>query len=386
MKEVRSIKEAELQGKRAILRADFDVVMRDGRILDDFRIRQVLPTLRFLLQKGAHVRIVSYVGRPNGVRNPKFGMARISRYVERLSQKKIIFIPDILDREGFDRYNNTSQIIFFENIRFWPEEEKNDKRFALKVSKWGDIFINEAFANAHRNHACVSTLARLLPSYAGFQLESEVRNLSALARSPKRPFVALLGGAKLETKLPLITRFIRDADHVLLGGALANTLFLMQGKEIGKSTVGKEGEVVLKRIFTSKKICLPGDLVVASRLHAAHRYRIARPNEIKQNEYIADIGPRTINQFSSIIQSARTVVWNGPLGFAEVSRFAEGTRALAKTISSLHAFKVVGGGDTLAVLKKYKLLANFSHVSTGGGAMLEYLAGKKLPGIEALKR
>lgn len=387
MKEIYSIRQASLKGKRVIIRADFDVTMRGNRIADDFRILRVLPTIRLVLQKGGKVRIVSYRGRPHGVRNPLLGMKDIARFLERRLKRKIIFLPDILDEDAFIRHNDSSSIIFFENIRFWPEEEKNDNKFARKISLWGDLFVNEAFANTHRNHACVTTLARLLPSYAGLQLEAEITNLSALFHSPQKPFVAVLGGAKLETKLPLIHRFLSSADHVLLGGALANTLFALKGLRVGKSIVSDDFmRNEIKKILKHKKLCLPVDVVAAGDLNGSSGYRVVRPDEVKETEYIVDVGPETAALFSSIARSAKTLVWNGPLGYVETAPFAKGTKIFAQSLTLLKAFKAVGGGDTIAVLRQYRLLAHFTHVSTGGGAMLEFLAGKKLPGIEALKR
>ncbi|MDZ4260144.1 MAG: phosphoglycerate kinase [Candidatus Sungbacteria bacterium] len=387
MEGIISIQQAALKGKRVIVRADFDVTMRGNRILDDFRILCVLPTIRLILKKGGKVRIISHRGRPQGVKDSALGMKIIARFLERRLKRKIIFLPDILDKTAFDKYNDSPSIIFFENIRFWPEEEKNDKNFARKVSLWGDIYVNEAFANAHRDHACVTTLARLLPSYAGLGLEAEIANLSVLFHSPQKPFVAVLGGAKLETKLPLIHRFLSSADHVFLGGALANTLFALAGQRVGKSIVSNDYmKDKMKKILKHKKLCLPVDVVVASNLDGSSGYRVVRPDEVKDTEYIVDVGPETIALFSSIAKTAKTVVWNGPLGYVETPSFAKGTKTFAQFLSSLKAFKVVGGGDTLSVLRHYRMLTNFTHVSTGGGAMLEFLSGKKMPAIEVLRR
>ena len=218
-------------------------------------------------------------------------------------------------------------------------------------------------------------------------LGNEIKNLSELFHMPPKPFVAVLGGAKLETKLPLIHRFLSSADHVLLGGALANTLFALEGLRVGKSVVSNDYmKDEMKKILKHKKLCLPIDVVVATSLNGSSGYRVVRPDGVKESEYIVDVGPKTLALFSSIAESAKTLVWNGPLGYIENISFAKGTKTFAQSLKLLKAFKVVGGGDTLAVLRQHRLLANFTHVSTGGGAMLEFLAGKKLPGIEALKR
>jgi len=385
---LRTLKEANItRGIRVIVRADFDVPMRNGRIADDFRIRQVLPTLRFILKKGGKVRMLSYIGRPGGKPNPSLSMKRIAGVLARLLKRKVIFVPDILDETAFRLHDTSPEIIFFENIRFWPGEEKNDVGFARRVSRWGDLFINEAFANAHRNHACVTTLARLLPSYAGLQFAAEVENLSAIVSEPKRPFVAVLGGAKLETKLPLIARFARDADAVFIGGAIANSCFSLQKIEVGRSFIATDGPLFsFKKILGSSKIHLPVDAVTSAALNASSRSRTVPIGEVRKNEYVVDIGPKSVERFLEFVGHARTIVWNGPLGYVEVARFARGTKRFAESLASLRAFKVVGGGDTIAFLRKYKLLKNFNHISTGGGAMLEFLAGKKLPGVEVLKK
>lgn len=384
----RTIKEANItRGTRVIVRADFDVPMSNGRIADDFRIRQVLPTLRFILKKGGKVRILSYIGRPGGKPNPLLSMKRIARVLARLLRRKVIFVPDVLDETAFRLHDTSPEIIFFENIRFWPGEEKNDVKLARRVSRWGDLFINEAFANAHRNHACVTTLARLLPSYAGLRFAAEVENLSELFSKPKRPFVAVLGGVKFETKLPLIERFVRHADIVLIGGALANTCFALQDFEVGKSSVTDEtGNILLRKILFSPKLHLPSDVVAAETLDTVARYRTVKAREVDKKEYIVDLGPESVKLFSSLAHQARTLVWNGPLGYVEVARFAEGTKRFVQSLARTRAFKVVGGGDSVAFLKKYKLLKNFTYVSTSGGAMMEFLAGKKLPGVEVLRK
>ena len=381
-----TLKDAPIKnGTRVLVCANLDVAVQDGAIADDFKIREVLSTLKFILQKGGKARIVSFLGRPGGKVVPHLSMKPIAERTARLLKQRVVFLSDPFDPGALSEYRDAEDILFFENIRFWPGEEQNSFRFARDLSRWGDIYINEAFAHSHRAHASVSALAQMLPAYAGLQLEKEIRALGALLEKPARPFVAVLGGAKLETKLPLIRRFLRDADKVLVGGALANTIFALMGNGVGKSAVDADGSRSCA-FLKSKKLHLSPDAVTASALAAGVRGEVRAIGAVKPDEYIVDIGPAGRKRFVSLLRGAKTVVWNGPLGYAEASEFAKGTIVVAKAIRGLDAFTVVGGGDTVAALGRYKLLKGFSHVSTGGGAMLEYLSGKKLPGLEALKK
>lgn len=331
------------KGTRVIVRADFDVAIKSGKVADDFRIRKVMPTLKYLLQKGASLRIISHLDRPGGKKVSGLSMAPVRRHLQGLLKKEIIFIADPLSEKAFAEFNSSRQILFFENIRFWPGEEKNDPKFAKKLARWGDIYVNEAFADSHRAHASITQIAKYLPSFAGLNLEKELFYLGKMLKSPKRPYVAAIGGIKLETKLPLVKKFLREADGVLLGSGLGR--------------FGKSG---------AKNLYAPLDYIT----------------DKKGNN--VDIGPKTISRFTELVKDAKTVVWNGPLG--NTPNFPRGTQAFAKAVGHLSAVKIVGGGDTILALEKYGLLRNFTHVSAGGGAMLEFLAGKKLPGIEALRQ
>ena len=389
------------KGTRVLVAVNLDVAMAGGKIRDDFKIREAVPTLKFILRKGGRVRIVSYLGRPGGKVVSDLSMRPVARRLARLLKRKVVFLSDPFDSVTFSRYRDASDILFFENTRFWPGEEENSKYFAARLGRWGDLYINEAFAHSHRAHASVSALSRILPAYAGLHLEREVRALESLLTHPRRPFVAVLGGAKLETKLPLIRRFLRDADAVLVGGALANTILALRGDIVGKSLISVGTNPNL-RLLQHKKLHLPTDAAVirspnevslASLMREAKltsrpmSNRICPIRAVKNNEYIMDIGFDTQKRFAALLQEAGTIVWNGPLGFAEVSVFAKGTIAVAKAIRSRRrAFTVVGGGDTIAALGRYNLLKGFSHISTGGGAMLEFLAGKKPSGLEALRQ
>ena len=381
---IRLLREATLRkGTRVIVRADLDIALLPDKRTETYRIDAVLPTLRFLIRNGARLRIIGHRGRPKGRRDPRLSLAPLASYFSRRLRCRVIFVENSLRFNQITRVEDSARVILLENLRFWPGEEDNTVSFARSLAQWGEIYVNEAFANCHRAHASMVPLAKILPSYAGFHLADEVAALNRVLKKPQRPFIAILGGVKIETKLPLIQRFLREADRVLVGGALANTLLAFMGKAIGKS-VADTNERAPASILRSKKLYLPSDVVVADGLNATSRHRVWPVKEVGRHGYIVDIGPASQSKFVSLLAGAKTVVWNGPLGFAEVREFAKGTIAIAGAVRRLHAFTLVGGGDTLATLWLYRLLGGFSHISTGGGAMLEFLAGRKLPAIEAL--
>lgn len=345
---MRSLSDAPIKkGTRVILRADFDVPLKNGKVADDFRIRETLPTVQYVLKKGGLLRIISHLGRPGGKKKRGLSLLPVARYLERILKRRGVFMSDWIDRTDWTA-KTYPEILLFENLRFFPGEEKNDFAFVSRLAELGDIYVNEAFANSHRAHASMEALARLRPSFAGLRLEKEINALDRVLTRFRRPLIAVLGGVKLETKLPVIRRFLKIADKILLGGELANEFLSGRAR------------------IRSRKILLPAD---GLGVYGAFK----------------DIGPETIERFVSVLGKARTVVWNGPLGIAENPKFTRGTKAVARALARSKAFTVVGGGDTIAALRKYGLLDGFSHVSIGGGAMLEFLAGKKLPGIEALK-
>ena len=375
-----------LKGKRVIVRADFDVPVIKGRVGEEFRVRANFATLAFLLRAGAHIRIISHMGRPGGKKEKKLSLRPIAAFLQKAINQKIIFIDDPLSERTWQRHNHSEKILFFENLRFWAGEEANDLAFAKSMARWGDIYVNEAFASAHRSHASIDALARMLPHYAGIHLAKEISVLTRILLHPLHPFVAILGGAKLETKLPLIHRFLTSADFVLVGGALANSIFFLRGNEMGKSRPDNISAIGSSQLFAAKKLILPFDVVTTKKIARSSRVTIRRPTEVRQDEYAVDIGPETLTHFVEIAKRAQTVVWNGPLGLCEVSPFNKGTERFMRALARQKSFRVIGGGDTITVLGKNSMLDKFSHVSTGGGAMLEFLAGKKLPGIEALKK
>jgi len=365
-------------GMRVLVRADFDVALDGDTVADDFRVETALPTIRFLLAHGAHVRLIAHLGRPGGTKNAVLSLAPVARLLSRILDRKVPLIADPFQGDPPD-----GDLVLFENLRFWPGEERNDPAFTRMLAAHGDAYVNEAFAACHRSHASIVGLAQILPAYAGFHLLQEVEAMERVRERPRRPLVAVFGGAKIETKLPPIRRFLVDADCVIVGGALANTVLALRGSSVGKSAVdtGDAGDF---SFLQNPKLALPSDVVVAPCLVAGAASRIRPIGTVQDDEYIADIGPDSRARFAQALMGANTVVWNGPMGYAEVQEFAGGTIAVAEAIQKLDAFTVVGGGDTIATLKRYGAFTGFSHVSTGGGAMLEFLSGAKLPGLEVL--
>lgn len=388
MSNLRSVKELKLSAKtRVVLRVDFNVPVKDGQILETFRIKKSLPTIKLLLKNKAPIRIISHLDRPGGKFVPSLSMRPIANYLARVLNRKIIFLNDPTSIELFRKYSNSPRIIFFENIRFWKGEKKNELSFAKALSRWGDIYVNEAFADSHRRHASIAAITKFLPSFAGIYLEQEVDTLENIFNRIKRPFIAMLGGAKTTTKLPLVRRFLKEADRLLVGGELANTILHIKGIEVGRSLIDtKAKDCITRSVLNNKKLLLPVDVVVANSLEKKSAYKIKTVGKIGRADYIVDIGPETVGEFSGMLKKAKMVVWNGPFGFIEKDPFWQGSVKLARALVQKSTYTVVGGGDTIALLERFRLLRGFNHISSGGGAMLELLAGKSLPGVEVLKR
>ena len=379
---LRTIEEAEIKkGQRVLVRVDFDVAMRDGRVDEDFRLRAILPTVRFISKKRGRIRFIAHLDRPGGKVIPAYSFKKILGRLEKLLKRRVVFIQDPFSEKLLAAYNSSEDILLLENMRFWSGEEANDEGFAKSIGRWGDIYINDAFANSHRKHASMVSLAKILPSFAGLALEGEVRSLSAVSQNPAKPFYAILGGAKLETKLPLIKVLLDIADGVLIGGALVSSVRdFVVGRNLVKSGITKKEMGDLK----SNKLHMPSDVKVAR--NSNRKGRITDINKLSAGEVVLDIGPETVKTFVSLLKDAKTVVWNGPLGLAEKKEFSAGTVGIAKGLQRIEAFKLVGGGDTIAILRNYKVLKGFNHISLGGGAMLDFLSGSKLPGLEILKK
>ena len=387
MPKFKTLKQINVKKKRALLRADLDVPLGDDLKIsrnERWRIETVIPTLKYLIKQKAKIILIGHLGRPNGRKNKKFSLKPVAEELSRILKKKILFPQEIIGKRVEKKIKRMKfgDILMLENIRFHYGEEKNSSRLARDLAQLGDIFINEAFATSHREHASIVGIPEYLPSVAGFHFKEEIKELNKILKNPKRPLIAIIGGAKISTKIKAISKFLRIADWVLIGGALANDIFAAQGFNMGKSKIDKESFEEVKKInLKSPKLFLPIDLVSwdGKQIH----YR--EINEVGDKEKVLDIGPKTIDLFSDLIKKAGTVVWNGPLGLIEQKPFDKSTEAIAKAIAKSRVYSVVGGGDTIAFLRRIKKDKAFNYLSTAGGAMLDYLANETLPGIEALR-
>lgn len=384
-----------LKGKRVLLRVDFNVPIDRRGVTDDTRIKETLPTIKFLLKKSAKVIVMTHLGRPEGKVVDSLKLNAVALRLSKLLGKKVSKLHDCLgksvEKAVFSMKPGT--IVLLENVRFHPEEEKCEPRFTKALACLGDIFVNDAFAACHRVHASTCGIAKYLPAYAGFLVEQEVKNLSPLLHSFAKPLTLIIGGAKVDTKIGLLKAFSNRAQFILVGGALANTFLAAEGFDVAKSLYEKnklnEARDIL--MFAEKKgtrILLPEDVVVADEVTQYAKTLDLPLEDVEGNMKILDIGSKTRNRYIEIITSSKTVIWNGPMGLYEFTPFASGTRAVAQVLSKMKgkAKTFLGGGDTIDALARCKIpRSRFTFVSTGGGAMLEFLEGKKLPGIEVLK-
>lgn len=380
----------DLQGKRVLVRVDFNVPLKDGQVSagGEWRIKAVLPTLDYLLDQGAKIIILSHLGRPQDRHDLKYSLYPIFLKLSQLwPRPRLFFGAGIFEAATKKQIKalKENEVILLENLRFYPEEEENDFKFAKKISQLGDIFVNDAFAVSHRAHASIVGLPKFLESAAGFLLERELLILGAVKTRPRRPLVLVMGGAKVETKLKLVKEFLNRPDEIILGGVLANTLLYAQGISVGRSLIEKNLVKKISRVeITSRRLHLPVDVVASKSLNVAHDVTVKPIGRIGRDEYIIDIGPESAKLFSKIIKSSRLVIWNGALGLTEVSAFKKGSLSVAEAIVGSSAEKIIGGGDLINFLAQEDLLKKMDYVSTGGGAMMEYLAGEELPGVRAL--
>ena len=382
-----------LAGKRILVRVDFNVPVGKGGRIDDaegIKIKSALPTIDRLAQAGARLVLVSHFGRPKGC-EPEFSLAPVAKYLSKLMGKPIKFIDDCLeDGDKVDRAVaklKDGEVALLENIRYYPEEEKNDPKFAKRLASLADVFVNDAFGTCHRAHASTAGVTKFLPSYAGLLVEKEVKSLDRLLKKPKKPFYVLMGGSKISSKFPTLKKMLRVADKVFIGGGMANNFFKARGFEMGKSLVSADEVKLAKALLKNKKIVLPVDVLAATAAKEEAKVRICRPDEVKKNELIVDIDVQTMRDFAIELKKAQTLVWNGPVGLFEIRKFSHGSVILGRVIAARskgRAFGVVGGGETIACLERTGMAEYVDHVSTGGGAMLEYLSGKVLPGIKPL--
>lgn len=387
---VKSIKKLKnLKGVRVLLRVDFNVPLtKDLKVgsSEDYRIIKTLPTIKYLMKKGAKIIIMAHMGRPDGKAVEDLRLDPVAIRLSRLL-KRHIYKSDKIYGKGVDDHIDgmkDGDILMLENIRFDKREEKGDKKFAGILAKMGDVYVNDAFAVDHREQASVSTIQNYLPSFAGLLLEQEVLNLSKVMTNPKKPMVTIIGGAKISTKIRIIKNFLPVSRNILLGGALANTVLMVNGVSVGKSLVEEEMINEVKKLkLTDNKIVVPVDGYMAKSFKS-ERGRLDALADVRKDEVILDIGPDTIRLYAQIIKSAKTIVWNGPMGLMETPYFARGTSALVKILARSRAEKIVGGGETVQMIRKMGLEKKFNFISTGGGAMLEFLEGKELPGLKKL--
>lgn len=392
-----------LKGKRVLLRVDFNVPIDKHGVTDDTRIRETLPTINYLLKKKARVIVVTHLGRPEGKIVERLKLGAVSTRLSKLLEKRIKKLHNCVGKavEAEVKKMKDGEVILLENIRFHPEEETAEKNFTKQLARLGDIFVNDAFAACHRNHASTAGLGNLLPSYAGFLIEREIKGLSPLLKNPKKPVTLIVGGAKVDTKIGLLKAFLSKADTILIGGALANTFLAAEGFDIGKSLHEKDKIEMAREILGRAEkrgvaIVLPEDVVVADSITEYAKTLNLPLEDIEGNMKILDIGNQTAAAFEKIIAKSKTVIWNGPMGLYEFGPFAHGTNRLffaaaaeAKKRKGLPYELYIGGGDTIDALKRSgmeRILKKSAFISTGGGAMLEFLEGKKLPGIKVLEK
>jgi phosphoglycerate kinase len=383
-----TIRDVNVRGKRVLVRVDFNVPLKEGAITDDTRIQAAVPTINYLLEKGAALILCSHLGRPKGKIVPELKMdpvaARLSELLDRPVQKMDACTGTEVEEAA--EAMKPGDVILLENTRFNPEEKENDPGFAKQVAGLADIFVNDAFGAAHRAHATTVGVADYLPAVAGFLMEKELEYLGNATTDPERPFVAILGGAKISSKIGVIESLLGRCDRLLIGGGMANTFFAAMGFEIGDSLVEEEAVPTAKTLLekAGSQLVLPVDAIVADAYDNEANAKVVAPNEVTPGWRILDIGPKTVQTFESALGGAKTVVWNGPMGVFEMPNFAKGTFAVAETLAKLDAITIIGGGDSAAAVKQAGLADKMSHVSTGGGASLEFLEGKTLPGVAAL--
>ena len=390
----KTVRDIDVKGKKVLVRCDFNVPMQDGKITDDTRIVSALPTIEYLVQHGAKVILMSHMGRPDGEPKKEFTLQPVADRLSLLLGKQVIF--ESADRVVDEKVRQAAaalaegDVMLLENVRFRKEETKNGAEFAKELASLGDIFVNDAFGTAHRAHASTAGIADYLPCVSGFLIEKEVQFLGNAVENPARPFVAIMGGAKVGDKIPVIENLLKKVDALIIGGGMAYTFFKAEGLEIGTSILDKDSLELAKEIFAKAeqagvKLLLPVDAVCAKEFKNDTEFAVYDKDKIPSDRMGMDIGPKTVELFKAEIAAAKTIVWNGPMGVFEMPNFAAGTRAIAEALAASDAVTVIGGGDSAAACEQFRLKDKMTHISTGGGASLEFLEGKVLPGVAVIE-
>ncbi len=385
----KTIRDVDFKGKRVLVRVDFNVPIKDGVVTDDTRIKAALPTMQYLLDHGASLVLCSHLGRPKEGPDPQFSMKPVAEHLAKIMGKPVAFAEDCIGpvAEKAAKALKPGDILVLENTRFHKGETKNDPEMAKQLAALADIYVNDAFGSAHRAHASTEGVARYLPAVAGFLMEKEIQYLGQAIANPKKPFVAILGGAKISDKIGVIRNLLTKADQVLIGGGMANTFFKAQGYPVGDSLVEDEALETAKQLLAEggTKLRLPVDVVIADKFEDGAAKKVISMGPVPDGWRIMDIGPETVATFSKVILPAGTVVWNGPMGVFEFPNFAEGTFGIAKAVAECKGVTIVGGGDSVSAVKKSGVADKITHISTGGGASLEMLEGLVLPGVAVLQ-
>lgn len=390
----KTVRDIEVKGKRVLVRCDFNVPMQDGKITDDTRIVSALPTINYLTEHGAKVILMSHMGRPKGEPVKEYSLQPVARKLSELTGKNVIFAAS--DKVVDDSVETVAanlaegEIMLLENVRFRKEETKNEASFAKELASLGDIFVNDAFGTAHRAHASTAGIADYLPCVSGFLIEKEVKFLGSAVENPKRPFVAIMGGAKVGDKIPVIENLLKKVDVLIIGGGMSYTFFKAEGLEIGTSILDEDNvqlasQLLKKAEESGVKMLLPVDTICAKEFKNDTEFAAFDKDKIPADYMGMDIGPKTIKLYEEAIAKAATVVWNGPMGVFEMPNFAKGTRAIAEALAESDAVTIIGGGDSAAACEQFGLKDKMTHISTGGGASLEFLEGKTLPGIAVIQ-
>ncbi|MDQ3007466.1 MAG: phosphoglycerate kinase [Chloroflexota bacterium] len=384
----KTVKDIDLKDKRVLMRVDFNVPMQDGKVTDDKRIRASLPTIKYVLDQGASLILMSHLGRPKSASDSEFSLRPVSEVLASLLAMPVKMAPDFVgsEVETMVKELQPGEVLMLENTRFHPGEEKNDLELAKQMSVLGEVYVNDAFGSAHRAHVSTEGVARFLPAVSGFLMEQELEYLGRAVANPEHPYIAILGGAKISDKIDVVETLLSKADKLIIGGGMANTFLAAQGLNMQDSLVESTSLETAKSIMakSGEKLVLPVDAVIADKFEADANSQVVDVDKIPAGWRMLDVGPKTLELYKRALDGAKLIVWNGPVGVFEMPKFAEGTFALARMLAESGATTVIGGGDSASAVKKAGVAKQMTHVSTGGGASLEFLEGQELPGVAAL--